>query len=342
MLNDPFVLVSSPGMHEITERIQAILNDKGSSFPHYKIEETHFSNGEYLPEIPGTVRRQGIFLLHPMQNPSPNDAVFRMHIINDALMRAAASEINLVLPHMSYLRQDRRCKSKKPHCGYRQPISAKALVKTIESNATVKRVITVDMHNEAEVGFFDIPVDNLSTQKLFGKYLKDLFKGDSSSLHVVAPDFGAANRVYEFTKKLDAIFKKEAGNIPISIIQKRRPGPNEAKVASIVGDPIEGKDVIVYDDMIDSGGTMRVTCEELKKQGAQSIRICATHGIFSGKATENFATADIPVITTDSIPRDAMYYDERPWLSCLSLDEILAKAIYVQSRVGDSMNELIT
>lgn len=326
--SSPFVIVSSPGMHGMARHIQEILRvERGVHFPHHEIEFTRFANGEYLPRIPETVRRERVFFLHPLQAPDPNTAIMMMLLANDALMRASASGITLVVPYIPYLRQDRKDKP-------RVPISARMLADIIESNRAVERLITIDMHAEQEQGFFSIPVDNLTGMKLFADYFGNMFRQGVNPVQVISPDFGGAVRSRRFAAKL--------GNVPVAIIEKRRPSANVSEIVSVIGESVAGKDVVIFDDMIDTGGTLRTTALALREMGARGIYLSATHGILSANACPEFARLGFSVACTDSIPRTAEFYERNPWLSVVSIDRLLADAMFEASLVGGSLSKLTT
>jgi ribose-phosphate pyrophosphokinase len=323
--NSPFVLVSSPGMYGMGDRIQKILEEKGLKIHHHRVEYTRFSNGEILPRIPETVRRMNVFFLHPLQHPDPNTALVMMLLANDALTRASAAEINLVVPYLPYLRQDRKDKP-------RVPISAKVIADLIQSNRSVRRIITVDMHAEQIPGFFNIPVDNLPSYSLFVSYFKELLKNDTQKVVAVAPDFGGAVRTRRFAKRY--------GDIPVAIIEKRRNNPNESEIVSVIGEPVNDAIVIIFEDMIDTGGTIRKTEALLRKLGASEVFLSTAHGIFSGNAVKEFSSSEISVACTDSIPRERSFLKENPWMKIVSIDRMLADAIFECALVGGSMSRL--
>lgn len=321
----PFVLVSTPGMHDMADHIQLRLSDRGVICPHYEAEVTQFANGEVLPKIPRTVRQQHVFLLHAMQEPDPNTALVTLLLTNDALSRADASGITDVLPYHSYLRQDRKNEP-------RVPISARVVADIIQTNKCVKRLITADMHTDQEQGFYSIPVDNLNSRKVFAEYVKKNF-GDLSDVMVVSPDYGGALRARRFAARLD--------DVPIGIFEKRRPGPNLSEVVSVISDvPIEGKRVIIYDDMIDTGSTILGVAKALKEKGAREVHIFATHGLFSGVALDKFAREEFKVATMDTVPRTRAWKSVVPWLTHVSIGDLLAEAIYEASIVGGSLSKL--
>jgi ribose-phosphate pyrophosphokinase len=321
------VIVSSEGMHETAERIAILLKGRDMPIQHVRAEYTKFANGEVKPWIPETVRGEHVFFLHPLQDPDPNTAIMLMLLTADALKRASVSGITLVLPYLPYLRQDRKDKP-------RVPISARLLADLIESNEKVDRVITLDMHADQEQGFFSIPVDNINARGVHADYFRKRFDGDFSNVIVVAPDFGGAVRARRFATRLGE-------HVPVSIIDKRRPGPNEVEVIGFVGEGVDGRDVILYDDMIDTGGTIRAAVAEIKGLGARSIRVCATHALLSADAAAAFQAASCSVVVTPSIPRPEDYWKANAsWLDVVSIDELLTSAIHEASLVGGSISKL--
>jgi len=320
-----FVLLSSPLMHDFGSEVCLYLESYGMSVPHYCVDFTTFANGELLPQIPHTIRGQHVFFLHALQHPDPNMATMMMLIANDAIKRASAVGITLVVPYLAYLRQDRKDKP-------RVPISARLLADLIESNHLVKGVITIDMHAEQEQGFFSIPVDNLTGAMVFSEHLRQKFNDDFSNLVMMAPDFGGAVRNRRLARAL--------GDVPVCILEKRRIGPNRAEMLSVIGESIVGKDVVMYEDMIDSGGTAIEASEKVMGMGARSVYLCATHGIFSRGAEKRFAEKNIGVACTNSIPRSADYYVQQPWLTNVSVVSYFADVIHEAAQVGGSISKL--
>ena len=356
------VLVSTPGMQDVAKGILKTLKKKhGISLAHQRIEYTQFANGELLPRIQETVRGKHVFFLIALQHPDPNIAIMKMHLMNDALKRASAASITLVTPYLPYLRQDRKDKP-------RVPISARLLADQIESNKKVERVITTDMHADQEQGFFAIPVDNLTSMKLFAEFINHEFEKQlrSGEVVVVAADFGGAVRARRFSVLL--------GNAPVTIFEKRRTGANQAHVVSMIGESVKGKIAIIYEDMIDTGGTIREVSAELRAHGANDVIVFATHGIFSSTnkimhlinlasmldqpikdkvihalkemiddgAEAQFAKANLKIYTTNSIPREAQYLKENAsWLTQIPMDELLADAIHQAFVPGGSISKLL-
>lgn len=329
---DSIVLLSSPGMHEMADRITKMLTSRDNRFMHCMADYNVFANGEIKPHIPETVRGKSVYFLHPMLHPDPNVAVMKLLLTTDALKRASASSISLVLPFIPYLRQDRKDEP-------RVPISARVLADMIETNHKVDRIITLDMHADQEQGFFSIPVDNLYGMVVHTAYFKRKYKDDFSSVIVAAPDFGGAVRARRFAARLGS-------EVPVLIIEKKRvgykdDGANSAETMELIGPDVTGKDVIMYDDMIDTGGSIMAAGKTLLEKGAKSVCAVVTHGLFSAEAEKRFKQADMQVVAVETIPRDAEYCNENEsWLCFLSIDKLVAESIYESSLVGGSVSKM--
>lgn len=328
MTPDPFVIISTDGMHEMAQSVQGKLHTKGYGCAHHKVEYETFKNGEVNAHIPETVRRQHVFFFHPLLFPTPNEAFMRMLIVGDALARASVAGITLVIPFMSYLRQDRKEKND------RVPITARLIANLIESNRAIRDIITIDMHTDQAQGFFSIPVDNLSSKLLFVEELKRRLGEEMSTALVVSPDFGSAKRADKFAKALGGLGK--------SLIEKRRTGPNKSEVVAVIGEPVDGRIILMNDDMIDTAGTIMNAAEALLREphNAKKAYIMATHGLFSADAKERCASSNIPILTTNSIPRSAAYLTENPWLTVVPIDDLIAEAIHQNTLIGGSVSKL--
>ena len=190
----------------------------------------------------------------------------------------------------------------------------------------------MDMRGEQEQGFFSVPVDNLTGTRLFSDYLRSRFGNDFKNTVAVAADFGAAVRTRRLAKAL--------GEIPVAIFEKRRPAPNQAEIVSVIGASVAGARVVIYEDIIDSGHTIRGVVKALKNMGASEVVVYATHGIFSGGAEKDFAADNLMVASTDSIPRTADYYAREKWLVRVPIDSYFSEAIYQATQVGGSISRL--
>jgi len=270
-----------------------------------KANVTTFSDGETRVEINENVRGMDIFIIQSTCTPV-NITVMELLIMIDAMKRASAGRITAVMPYYGYARQDRKVAP-------RAPISAK-LVADLITTAGANRVLSLDLHAGQIQGFFNIPVDNLFATPVLLSYLKEHYQ---DNLVIVSPDAGGVERARAFARRLDA---------SIAIIDKRREGPNEAQVMNIVGS-VEGKNVVILDDMIDTAGTMVQAAKALRNAGATSISACCTHPVLSGPAMDRIEDSEIKeVIVTDTIPlHERAKQSDR--ISVLSVAGLLSEAV---------------
>ena len=243
-----------------------------------------FSDGEIQVQINENVRGSDVFIIQSTCAPT-NDNLMELIVMVDALRRASAGRITAVIPYFGYARQDRRVRSA------RVPITAKVVADFL-SSVGVDRVLTCDLHAEQIQGFFDVPVDNVfGTPVLIHDIQK---KTDLENPVVVSPDIGGVVRARAVAKLLN--------DCDMAIIDKRRPKANVSQVMHIIGD-VAGRDCILVDDMIDTGGTLCKAAAALKERGAKRVFAYATHAVFSGNAPQNFADSVIDeVVVTDTIP----------------------------------------
>ena len=245
-----------------------------------------FSDGEIQINIEESIRGAHVYIIQPTSSPV-NDNLMELLIMIDALKRASAKTINVVLPYYGYARQDRKARA-------REPITAKLVANMIET-AGANRVLTLDLHAAQIQGFFDIPVDHLMGAPLIADYFinKGLVGDD---VVVVSPDHGGVTRARKLAEFLKA---------PIAIIDKRRPRANVAEVMNIIGN-VKGKKCILIDDMIDTAGTITLAANALKEAGAVEVYASCTHPVLSGPAMQRISdSAIIKLVVTDSIQIDA-------------------------------------
>lgn len=244
-----------------------------------------FSDGEISVQINENVRGADVFIIQSTCAPT-NDNLMELIVMIDALRRASAGRITAVIPYFGYARQDRRVRSA------RVPITAKVIADFL-SNVGVDRVMTVDLHAEQIQGFFDVPVDNVFGSPIL---LDHMSEQKFENPVIVSPDIGGVVRARAIAKQFD--------DCDLAIIDKRRPRANVAQVMHIIGD-VQGRDCIIVDDMIDTGGTLSKAAAALKEKGANQVFAYATHPVFSGNAVENIRDSQIDkLIVTDSIPLD--------------------------------------
>ncbi len=244
-----------------------------------------FSDGESYTSIYETVRGSDVFLVQSTCSPV-NDHLMELLIMIDAMKRASAGRITAVIPYFGYARQDRKAKP-------RDPISAK-LVANLIMRAGADRVLTMDLHAAQIQGFFDIPVDNLLGNPIFVEYYMQKFGVDHDDLTVVSPDVGSVSRARAFAQKL---------GMGLAIVDKRRPKANSCEVMNIIGD-VKGQRVILFDDMVDTGGSLCNAAQALVEiGGATEVYACASHGVLSGPAVERIEK---------SVIKEAMFLDTVP------------------------------
>lgn len=246
-----------------------------------KSSVTHFSDGEIQINIEESIRGCHVYVIQSTSNPV-NQNLMELLIMIDALKRASAATINIVMPYYGYARQDRKARS-------REPITAKLVANLIET-AGATRMITLDMHAPQIQGFFDIPIDHLNAVRLLSDYFSERHLGDD--LVVVSPDHGGVTRARKMADRLKA---------PIAIIDKRRPRPNVAEVMNIVGN-VEGKVCIIIDDIIDTAGTITLAAKALREAGATKVYACCSHPVLSGPAMKRIEESPIEkLVVTNSI-----------------------------------------
>jgi ribose-phosphate pyrophosphokinase len=239
--------------------------------PLAKADVKRFSDGEISVQIAESVRGRDVFIIQSTGAPS-NDNLMELLIMTDALRRSSASSITAVVPYFGYARQDRKAAP-------RVPISAK-LVADMYETAGIDRVVTIDLHAGQIQGFFDIPVDNLYGSIIFQEYIQ---RKNLANPIIASPDIGGVARARYFAKKM---------GLEMVIVDKRREKANESEVMNIIGN-VEGKDVIMIDDMVDTAGTMVKAAAALKAQGANSVMACATHPVLSGNAYNNINSGEL-------------------------------------------------
>ena len=262
---------------------------------------THFADGEILCEPVESVREKDVYIVQSTYTPVTEN-LFEILVFVDACKRASSRKINVIIPYFGYARQDRKSK----------PITSR-LVADLLKTAGVDRVISVDLHAPQIQGFFSCLIDELTAIPLLATHYE---KDNNSNLVVVSPDHGGVNRARRVAERINA---------PLAIIDKRRTGPNVAEVMNIVGD-VQGKDCLMVDDMIDTAGSARAGALALKANGAKSVKICCSHGLFSGPAAERLLDGVFDeIVCTDSIPLPERMKSDK--VKVVSLAPMISKVI---------------
>lgn len=268
-------------------------------------EVVRFSDGEMTINIEESVRGHDCFVVQSTSSPA-NDHLMELLIMADALKRASARTLTVIMPYYGYSRQDRKAKS-------RQPITAKLIADMLQV-AGIDRVICIDLHASQIQGFFNIPIDNFPASPLLADFFA--YRRNLSNIVVVSPDHGGVSRARIFARILNA---------PLAIIDKRRPEPNKAEVQNIIGD-VSGKVAVMVDDIIDTAGTLVAGAQALIDAGALEVYAAATHPVFSGDALERIEKSVISeVIVTDTIALPQ--HKNTSKITQLSIGPLLGQAI---------------
>ena len=278
-------------------------------------EVSHFSDGEISVKIDETIRGADVYIVQSTSYPV-NDNLMELLIMIDAMKRASAGRITAVIPYYGYARQDRKARA-------RDPISAK-LVANILTVAGADRVLTMDLHCAQIQGFFDIPVDHLVGAPLLTNYYHEKYGEAINEFVAVSHDLGSVGRTRNFATRLE---------IPLAIIDKRRPKANVSEIMNIIGN-VEGKRVILVDDMIDTAGTITNAANALKERGAIEVDACCTHPVLSGPALERIeksAINELLVLNTINLPPEKCISK----IKVLSVAKIFAEAI---NRIHEGMS----
>jgi ribose-phosphate pyrophosphokinase len=299
--NGTIKLVAGNSNRALAETIGSYLET-----PMTKATVRRFADMEIFVEIEENVRGQDVFVVQSTSFPA-NDHLMELLILTDALRRSSARRITAVIPYFGYARQDR-----KP--GPRTPISAK-LVANLITHAGADRVMTVDLHAAQIQGFFDVPVDNLYASPVMVRDVKERY--ELGKVTVVSPDVGGVVRARGLAKRIDT---------PLAIIDKRRERANESEVMNVIGD-VEGRDCILIDDIVDSGGTLVNAAEALLEKGAASVAAYITHGVLSGGAVARVTASKLKeLVITDTIqPTEAVRVARN--IRVLSIATLMGEAI---------------
>ncbi|MFC4024124.1 ribose-phosphate diphosphokinase [Oceanobacillus longus] len=291
-----FSLNSNPKLaEEIADHIGTTLG---------KCTVSRFSDGEIQINIEESIRGSEVYVVQSTSAPV-NQHIMELLIMIDALKRASAKSINIVMPYYGYARQDRKARS-------REPIAAKLVADLIET-AGANRVITLDLHAPQIQGFFNIPIDHLQGVPILSSYFE---AKNLEDLIVVSPDHGGVTRARKMADRLKS---------PIGIIDKRRPRPNVAEIMNIIGN-IEGKTAILIDDIIDTAGTITLAANALIENGAKEVYACCTHPVLSGPAIERINNSQIKeLVISNSIPLPEEKYSGK--ITALSVAPLIGEAI---------------
>jgi ribose-phosphate pyrophosphokinase len=312
------VLLADPNSKawDFAKKIQTyIIQEKKTYVPIEEVHISHFNNGEIDMHVPKNVRKKDVYFIHDSTK-NPQEWWVELLLLKDLLLSASVESVSFVLPDLLYSRKDRK---EKPHV----PISSRALAGSIFLG--LKRIITMELHAAQIQGFYppNLPLDNLYSFPVIVNFLKQTMD-NSNNLVILSPDAGGVDRAKALAQKLNSRY-------PIAFIYKRRDKPGEISEMILVGD-VKDKDILVVDDIIDSGGTLCKAADLLKKNGAKKIYCYGTHGIFS-KGTEELSSAFDKIMTSNT------HYRERDSIDILDVSPIFAEAIY-RAHTGESISKL--
>ncbi len=309
----PLMLLCGTANPELGKRISEEVG-----VPLAPMEITRFADGEFDVRIGESVRGHDVFVIQPTC-PPVNDNYMELFVILDALRRASAARINAVLPYYGYQRKEKKTRA-------RDPISAKLMANFLQV-AGAERMIVLDLHAEAIQGFFDIPVDALTASKILAAHIRS--RHGRQPIVVVSPDVGGTARARAIARLLES---------PLAIIDKRRPRDDDIEVLNVIGD-VEGSTCVVVDDLISTASTLVGAANALKQEGARSVDVLATHGVWSAGSLQRLEDAFIDeVVVTDTIPLSAEVA-RSPRVTQVSVAPLIAEAI-VRVHEGRSVSAL--
>jgi len=264
-----------------------------------------FADGELKVKIEENIRGCDVFIVQSTYPPAEH--ILELLLFLDAAKRASAARVTAVIPYFGYARQDRKDEP-------RVPISAK-LIANLLATSGAHRVLTMELHAEQIQGFFDIPVDHLYAVPIF---VEHYHQRDLKDYVIISPDLGRANRVRGFARRLHP-------ELPVAIVEKRRSGPNQASVMNVIG-AVKGKTALIYDDMLDTGGTMVEAAQAIMDKGARGVYACVVHPLFSGDAVRRLKESCIKeLVVTDTLPlAKSKMFDK---IKILSIANLLGKGI---------------
>ena len=302
MKKEKLILFAGPASKDLGSQIARYLNE-----PLGYIQVGAFSDGETSIEVSQNIRGMDVFLVQSTYQPG-NEHLMQLLLMADACKRASANSVSAVIPYFGYSRQDRRPRNT------RGPVSAKLVADLIET-ADIERVITVDLHADQIEGFFSIPVDNIYSSTIL---MSDMWRQGYPDQVIVSPDVGGVQRARAIARRL--------GNASLAIIDKRREAANKSEVMNIIGD-VDQKTAIIFDDMVDTAGTLCNAAAALKEKGALKTVAYAAHPVLSGPAIERIADSELDeLVVTDTIPLTQEAKDTGK-IRQLSIAELLGETI---------------
>jgi ribose-phosphate pyrophosphokinase len=308
-MNEKVKLISGNSNRPLAQKISDYLE-----LPLCDAEIKKFSDGEIAVKINENIRNKDVFIIQSTNPPAEN--LLELLVILDAAKRASADRITAVIPYYAYARQDRKDQP-------RVPITSK-LVADLISVAGADRVLTMDLHAPQIQGFFDIPMDHLFSNPVFHDYFANFESND----WVVVADLGSIKMVRNFAKKL---------SMPFAVLDKKRHVANQVEILNVIGE-VEGKNIIIRDDIVDTAGTLTQAADFIVKQGAKEIYACCTHAVLSGRSIELIEKSPIKkLIISDTINTENKHFSDK--FEILSMDKIFGEAMK-RIHLGESVSSL--
>ena len=325
MKETQYAIIASEPMKSFAQDVYNTLDGQGLPVMYADVHTLRFSSGEQKPVIQQNVRGRDVFYFHDLHSPNPSTSFMDLLLTLDGLQRASARSINLVSPYMSYMRQDRKDEP-------RAPISTAVISNALDGYRKLEEIVTFDLHApQIEAAHMHRTIEHIPGRIVLAPYVKTHF--DVANAVIVSPDHGGEKRAEQFAIAV-------RGTNEIGVFSKRRSSQGVSKMVGYQGPDFAGKTVFVYDDMIDSGGSILDVSNYALEKGAAHVYAIATHGLFSQNAEERFAKSNVNVIVTNSIPRSTAYYDaHKSWLTAVSLEDTVATVITKMIQ-GESISEV--
>ena len=323
---EPFEVVFSPWREDLAKRIIKRLQEKGAQVSYSKMKYITYPSREILPDVPQSVRGKHVYFLHDLQAEDPNIALMRYLLSADG---SDVASITCVFPNIPYLRQDRREPDE------RASISAALVLRLIEeSSSRIRTIITYHMHAAQETGFVRLPIANLPGYVDHIRHLRQERGESLADAVIAAPDLGASKYARRIRKAISSRYQ-------IAIVDKERE-KGTTRPLDIIGEPVKGRRVIMFDDIIDTGGSILGAAQRLLDEGARDVELRCTHGLFNGDAVDRFRGAGLRVVMLETVSRPQSFHEsERSWLTILPIDDMLAAAMHQTMQVAGSVSQLV-
>jgi ribose-phosphate pyrophosphokinase len=343
-MGNKYAIVASESMRNMAQNVydglmRRNITDKIGGLDFQVIKTAEFACQEILPSIPENVRNRHVFYFQDTQFPNPCYNWANLQLTLDALSLANASKISLVLPYMAWSRQDKKDFPSEKSAG-RNPISSAVFANSLKIFPKLEEIVTFDLHADQITGFYrpGISVDNIPADLVFAEYIQQTHGGNPDEIIVCSPDHGGEKRAERFSVRA-------YGSNEIGSFSKRRPDNNESKLVGYHGPSLKGKIVLIYDDLVDTAGSILNVGTVAKEMEAEDVYVCTPHGVLSKKgdltAEQKIRESGLKALMSNSIPRSTDYYAQNSdWLTVVSLDPLIEAILYEQMTDG-SVSDLL-